>query len=267
MLSRPDRFVHIAEVNPPTLPDTTHLLLDGTWERVLVTDNVFGTIRVSPYAFGARITHDVPSVQPTIVVSTRDRNILAIESEVRGALGNGVRSFFVVIGDTMPQVDHLSHHYEIVEHLRDLQTHMPEFEVGMATRLRKWQFHKRIDLGAQFFVTGPAIDPATVEREMAKLELTGDEPPVYLMAMAPFSLDWVARAEGFGAIAATDGLKAELAGLSNGERREFAWRQAAEIARRAENAGAAGVILTGLRFETLVDEAAQVWRQEFARAG
>ncbi len=58
----------------------------------------------------ARITHDTPDVHPTVVVSTRDRNILAIESQVRGALGNGVDSFLVVIGDTMPQIDHMAHH-------------------------------------------------------------------------------------------------------------------------------------------------------------
>lgn len=112
-----------------------------------MTDNVFGRIRVSPYASAARITHDTPSVAPTIVVSTRDRNILAIESEVRGALGNRVESFLVVVGDTMPQVDHLADHYEIVRHLRDLQDDLPEFEVGMPTRLRAWQKQRRIEAG------------------------------------------------------------------------------------------------------------------------
>ena len=69
-----------------------------------VTDNPFGQVRVSPYAYAARITHDSPNVRPTVVVSTRDRNILAIESEVRGALGNGVDSFLVVVGDTFPRL-------------------------------------------------------------------------------------------------------------------------------------------------------------------
>jgi len=267
MLTDETAFVHIAEVNPPTLPSMDHLLLDGAWDRVLVTDNTFGKIRVSPYAFAARITHDTPGVHPTVVVSTRDRNILAIESEVRGALGNGVESFLVVIGDTMPEVDHLSDHYEIVQHLRDLQARMPQFEVGMATRFRRWQFAKRMDLGAQFFVTGPVIDPATVEPEAAKLDLTGAEPPVFLMAMAPFSPRWIARAETFGTVPATDELKATLAQLPDEDHREFAWRNMAEIARRAEDAGLAGVILTGLRFETLVDEAANAWRMEFPPIG
>ena len=57
-------------------------------------------------------------MRPTVVCSTRDRNILAIEREVRGALGNGVDSFLVVQGDMLPEVEHWSNSYEIVEHLR-----------------------------------------------------------------------------------------------------------------------------------------------------
>ena len=109
------------EVNPPRLPSMLHSRLRGRWRRVLITDNPFKEVRVSPYAFAARITHDVPDVRPTVVCSTRDRNILAIESEVRGALGNGVDSFLVVQGDMLPEVEHWSNSYEIVEHLRALQ--------------------------------------------------------------------------------------------------------------------------------------------------
>ena len=51
-------------------------------------------------------------MRPTVVCSTRDRNILAIESEVRGALVNGVESFLVVQGDMLPEVEHWSNSYE-----------------------------------------------------------------------------------------------------------------------------------------------------------
>jgi methylenetetrahydrofolate reductase (NADPH) len=96
----------MVEVNPPQLPDMTHLALRGRWQHILITDNPFKQVRVSPYAYGARIAHDVPGVVPTVVCSTRDRNILAIESEVRGAVGNGVSSFLVVQGDMLPEVEH-----------------------------------------------------------------------------------------------------------------------------------------------------------------
>lgn len=254
LTTKPD-FLTIAEVNPPELPDMSHLRLDGVWDHVLITDNVFGRIRVSPYAYAARITHDVPRVHPTVVVSTRDRNILAIESEVRGAIGNGVDSFLVVIGDTMPAVDHLADHYEIVEHLRGLQESLPAFEVGMPTRFRRWQFDKRVEVGAQFFVAGPVLDPSTVEPNLGKLALTPDDPPVYLAVMPPFSPSWVAKAEGWGAVPCSAEMKRVLDSVPKPERRSWAWQQVDEIRRRAERAGAAGIVLMGLSFETLVGEA------------
>ncbi len=261
MLSNSDDFVAIAEVNPPELPGMTHLLLEGAWDRVLVTDNVFGKIRVSPYAFAARITHDVPTVSPTIVVSTRDRNILAIESEVRGALGNGIDSFFVVVGDTLPAVDHLANHHEIVAHLRELQSRIPShFEVGMPVRFRGWQLRKRADLGAQFFLVGPVMDPATVAPNIARLERRDDDPPVFVMVMPPFSLSWVERSEDLGAVTASDDLKKRLASVE-GDARSFAWEQASLVAAEAREAGCAGVVLTGLKFETIVDEGAK-WRRD-----
>ena len=251
----------MVEINPPDLPDTSHLLLDGAWEHVLITDNVFGKIRVSPFAFSARVTHDTPSVTPTVVVSTRDRNILAIESEVRGALGNGVDSFLVVVGDTLPQVDHLANHYEIVRHLRDLQSTLPDFEVGMPTRFAAWQKRKRVEAGAQFLVAGPVIDPESVEEHVAMLDLQPDDPPLYIMVIPPFSKGWVNQMESMGAVPASTDLKRRLAALPSEEaRRETAWEISRDVADVAERTGCAGVILMGLRFDTVVDEAALAWR-------
>jgi 5,10-methylenetetrahydrofolate reductase len=254
-------WVRIPEINPPELANNSHLLLENVWSNVLITDNVFGKIRVSPYAFAARITHDVPVVSPTVVVSTRDRNILAIESEVRGAIGNGVDSFLVVIGDTMPHVDHLADHYEIVEHLHELQrSPLPAFEVGMPTRFQRWQFRKRIDVGAEFFVAGPVIDPDTVEPSFAKLGRRNEDPPVFLMVIPPFSPGWVSQMESMGSVPTTEAFKEKLEATELSARREAGWQWAQEIERRAIDAGCAGVILMGLKYDTVVDEAAAAWR-------
>jgi 5,10-methylenetetrahydrofolate reductase len=246
-------FSVIAEVNPPELPTMTHRELEGCWDRVLITDNPFGTIRVSPYAYAARITHDVPSVKPTVVVSTRDRNIRAIESEVRGALGNGVRSFLVVVGDTVPEIDHLAHHHEIVEHLTALRDRIDvDFEVGMPTRMRTWQFRQRVDLGADFFVAGPVLDPAGVAENLARIDRRPDDPPIYVMVVPPVSLAWVQKAESYGAIPASEAMKAALAARPG---RGWAWDQTTMILAEIERAGGAGAIITGLKFETVVGEA------------
>ena len=258
LTNKPD-FLSIAEVNPPQLPDMTHLRLRGTWDNVIVTDNVFGKIRVSPYAFAARITHDVPSVHPTVVVSTRDRNILAIESEVRGAVGNGIDSFFVVVGDTYPATDHQANHFEVTEHLRRLQTVMPAFEVGMPTRFRRWHLQRRIDLGAQFFIAGPVLDTSRVDECARALELRTGDPPVYLSVIPPFSLAWAERAERHGALPIGPDLRNRLQQVE-GERRAEAWEEAMEVATQAEAVGFAGVVLMGLKFTTVVEEASQAWK-------
>jgi len=259
MLTEPGQWLRIAEVNPPELSDLSHRELSPDWHHVLVTDNVFGRIRVSPYAFSARITHDTPEVNPTVVVSTRDRNILAIESEVRGALGNGVNSFLVVIGDTVPHVDHLAHHYEIVEHLRELKSDLPNFEVGLPTRFRDWQFRRRIDVGAEFFVTGPVVDPDVIEPNMARLRLRAGDPPVYLMVIPPFSAAWVDQVEAIGSVPAGERLRPRIEAVPAAEQRALGWEIVSEMEKKASDSGAAGVVLMGLKFSSVVNEAAKAW--------
>ena len=254
----------MVEVNPPRLPGMVHRQLEGRWRDVLITDNPFKQVRVSPYAFAARITHDVSGVRPTVVCSTRDRNILAIESEVRGAIGNGVTSFLVVQGDMLPEVEHWSNSYEIVEHLHDLQHSMTDvgFEVGMSTRSRSWVFRRRVEIGAQFFTTGPVMDPDTVDGIAQRLDLRRDDPPVYLEITPPFTERWVRRLESVGAVAVTDALRARIRGQSDAEARMLGWRIAKQCAARARAAGFAGVVLMGLRFETVVGEAYEVWHSD-----
>jgi 5,10-methylenetetrahydrofolate reductase len=260
MLSEPSGWEEMVEINPPRLPGMLHGGLRDRWRRVLITDNPFKQVRVSPYAFAARITHDVPEVRPTVVCSTRDRNILAIESEVRGALGNGVGSFLVVQGDMLPEVEHWSNNYEIVEHLRALQETIGPgaFEVGMSTRSRQWVFRRRVEIGAQFFTTGPVMDPSSVRPAAQRLQMEG-APPVYLELSPPVSPQWVRRLEGVGAIPISDELRALIERTPESERRRLGWRVAKAIAAEARQAGFAGIVIMGLRFETAVGEAYEAW--------
>ncbi len=262
MLSERSDWVEMVEVNPPLLPSMTHRQLDGRWRQVLITDNPFKQVRVSPYAFAARITHDVDGVRPTVVCSTRDRNILAIESEVRGAIGNGVDSFLVVQGDMLPEVEHWSNSYEIVEHLRQLQQEASPFEVGMSTRSRSWVFRRRIEVGAQFMTTGPVMDPATVRACADRLGMREGDPPVYLELSPPFSPGWVRRLERVGALPIGEPMRARLEALPEAAQRAFGWRAAKAIAVEARAAGFAGVVLMGLKFETAAGEAYDVWHDE-----
>jgi 5,10-methylenetetrahydrofolate reductase len=257
-LSQPTAFRDIAELNPPPLPTMDHLRLEGRWHDALVTDNPFRQIRISPYAYAARLAHDAPSVRPTVVCSTRDRNMLALESEVRGAIGNGVRSFLVVRGDTVPQVEHWSDAHEIVEFLVDARRRTARFEIGMPLASRA-QLERRARLGAQFFIVGPVIDPSGVEVMAERLALRAGDPPVYLSLVPPFSQGWVRRITGLGAEPIGSAL---LDAMGDGAwSRRRAWAATREARRSAAACGFAGTVLMGCHFETLAEEAFWEWRR------
>ena len=95
---------------------------------------------------------------------------------------------------------------------------------------------------------------------MAKLELEPGDPPVFLMVIPPFGPNWVERMESMGAVEATNALKERLSAATGDERRDIAWESARGVAEAAAAHGGAGAILMGLRFDTVVDEAALEWR-------
>ena len=77
------------------------------------------------------------------------------------------------------------------------------------------------------------------------------------MVIPPFSLRWVEKMESVGSVAISDELRA---GLAEGISREHAWELSLRAADAIREAGGSGVIVTGLKFDTVVDEAAGVWR-------
>ena len=131
----------------------------------------------------------------------------------------------------------------------------------MSTRSRSWVFRRRVDVGAQFLTTGPVLDPASVPDVAARLELRPDDPPLYLEISPPFSDRWVRRLESVGAVPISDDLRERLSASPDTARAE-AWRLAREAADCARESGFAGVVLMGLRFETVIGEADDVWHAD-----
>jgi 5,10-methylenetetrahydrofolate reductase len=129
----------------------------------------------------------------------------------------------------------------------------------MSTRSRSWVVRRRIGVGAQFLTTGPVMDPTTVHACFDRLALRDGDPPVYLELAPPFSASWVRRLERVGAIEVSEGFRARLAATPESDQRRFGWRAAKAIAERARAVGFAGVVLMGLKFETAVGEAYEVW--------
>lgn len=106
----------------------------------------------------------------------------------------------------------------------------------------------------QFLVAGPVTDPHTVQPCIEQLRLRPDDPPLYLMVSPPFSLKWLQRIESMGGVPTTDKLKERLASTDSKQRRHLAWALVAEIEAAARDGSCAGIILTGLKHDTVVDE-------------
>jgi hypothetical protein len=96
---------------------------------------------------------------------------------------------------------------------------------------------------------------------MDRLKLQPGDPPVLVMIIPPFSTTWVEQMESIGSVPVTDRLRGRLSGLAPDVGRKLGWELTAELEGRARDAGAAGVILMGLKFDSMVNEAARSWPQ------
>ena len=73
---------------------------------------------------------------------------------------------------------------------------------------------------------------------------------------------WVKRLESVGALPVSDALRERLHGLPDDEARAVGWATAKEAARCARESGFAGIVLMGLRFDTVVGEAYDIWHAD-----
>ncbi len=95
-------FVVTAELGPPKGPDLDVVrrkaaLLRGNCDAINVTDNQTAIVRLSSMAACAVLVQE--GLEPVMQITCRDRNRLAIQSEVFGAVALGVRNLLCLTGD------------------------------------------------------------------------------------------------------------------------------------------------------------------------
>src|SRR5215813_11558372 len=99
---RAGRFVITAEISPPLSADPQHLLemampLAGLADAVNVTDGASARVHMSALAAaGILIRH---GVEPILQLTCRDRNRIALQSDLIGAAALGVRNLLILTGD------------------------------------------------------------------------------------------------------------------------------------------------------------------------
>src|SRR4029453_10666257 len=98
------RFLISVEIDPPrsvrierTL-EAARLLQDAGVDVVNVSDSAMARVRMGALAVAFGIQHDL-DLECIVHVTTRDRNLMALESELLGAHALGIRNILALTGD------------------------------------------------------------------------------------------------------------------------------------------------------------------------
>ncbi len=189
---RSGSFVITAEITPPKGTDTTKAvenadMLRGCVDALNITDNNRAVMRMSPVALGKILKdrgHEV-----IVQMTCRDRNRLALQSELLGAYALGIENICVMTGDHVKSGDHQGakavYDLDSVQLLSMIRKMMngsdlygnpldsaPEFMVGAVSNIDPGQamqmlkFKKKILEGADFIQTQAIYDPDLFESFM-----------------------------------------------------------------------------------------------------
>lgn len=97
-------FVVTAELGPPVDPDPDAVrriarALAPVVHAANVTDNQAATVKVSPLACSVWMLEE--GLEPILQMTTRDRNVMALQSDLLGAWALGVRTLLALGGDPL----------------------------------------------------------------------------------------------------------------------------------------------------------------------
>ena len=105
------RFVVSVEIDPPRSVriertiEAARLLRDAGVDVVNVSDSPMARVRMGAFAVAFGIQHDL-DLECLVHCTTRDRNLMALESELLGAHALGVRNIIALTGDPPRVVDY-----------------------------------------------------------------------------------------------------------------------------------------------------------------
>ena len=180
------QFVVTAEVCPPKGCDCAGFLtaarsLSGCVDAINVTDNQGANMRISPLAAAALLVRE--GIEPVFQITCRDRNRLALQSELLGAAALGVENVLALTGDHISFGDHPDgkpvfdlDSVQLLQAIASLNAGhdmsgsrlqgTPAFFVGAAAapeaepfELTRFKLAKKAASGARFFQTQAVFNP------------------------------------------------------------------------------------------------------------
>lgn len=272
-------FAVTGEVGPPKGVSASETLEGARLmaphvDAVNVTDNQSAVLRLGSLAVSHLLTHE--GIDPVFQLTCRDRNRIALQSDLLSAAALGIENVLLLTGDHMVLGDHPTARgvfdLDSVQLLaaakgltegRDLEGHEletpPDFCLGavvnpgsddLDAQLIKMQ--KKIDAGAQFFQTQAVYDVDVFARFMDRASTFGA--PV-LVGIVPLKSASMARymTENVAGVHVPDAMMKRIGKSKKAERKKLAAEMAAELIRQTKDL-CQGVHLMPLGWDDLVPE-------------
>ena len=208
---RAGHFAVTGELGPPQSADgnvirTKAALLRGYIDAVNITDNQTAIVRMS--SIGSAVIVLQEGLEPVIQMTCRDRNRLAIQSDLLGAAALGIRNLLCLTGDHQTFGNHPNSKnvfdvdsiqlLKMVADMRDKHTFQcgdafkgpePRFFIGAAAApfadpvdFRPYRLAKKVNAGANFIQTQLVYDVPAFTRFMQKVRELGLHKQVYILA-------------------------------------------------------------------------------------
>jgi methylenetetrahydrofolate reductase (NADPH) len=193
-------------------------ILKGNCDAVNITDNQTAIVRMSSIAAGAMLVQ--LGLEPIIQMVCRDRNRLAMQSDLLGAYALGIRNLLCLSGDHQTFGNHPNSNnvfdldsiqmVQMVTHMRDDKVFQcgdpikglePRFFIGAAAApfadpidYRPYRLMKKVNAGANFIQTQLIYDIKAFKVFMQKVRELGLHEKTYILAgVGPLKSPGMAR--------------------------------------------------------------------------
>jgi len=204
-------FAVTAELGPPQSADGEVIrkkvaLLKGYCDACNITDNQTAIVRMSSIGAGAIVV--LEGLEPVVQMVCRDRNRLAMQSDLLGAYALGVRNLLCLTGDHQTFGNHPTaknvfdldsmQMLQMVSEMRDkhifqcgeeMKGQEPRFFVGAAESpfahpvdFRPYRLAKKVKAGANFIQTQIVYDIGAFKAFMEKVRKLGIHKQTYILA-------------------------------------------------------------------------------------
>ena len=208
---RAGHFAVTGELGPPQSADPEVIrkkaaLLRGYCDAVNITDNQTAIVRMSSIGAGAIVVQE--GLDPVIQMTCRDRNRLAIQSDLLGAYALGMRNLLCLTGDHQTFGNHPNAKnvfdmdsiqlVQTVTAMRDSKVFQcgdafkgpePRFFVGAAAapfadplEFRPYRLAKKVKAGANFIQTQLIYDIEAFQAFMEKVRKLGVHEQTFILA-------------------------------------------------------------------------------------